>query len=871
MDPPARASAHARPQAQRRADPVKARPAGSRAYEPQGKSTGVADVGVLDPQKILSLQRAAGNRAVTALLEGSRYLAPRRSPARGEGDGYLQRKVGWSDASKEGKGWNVGQQEVGQIHRIPLEGLKQGLQQESARRWVKATGKVKGHFVDESTLLPGLSSESAKGKAIVLVPAGLDPTQPIEILIQLHGYTESAGRPFAGWRELNPKTKGNKKLQTLRHGLDEKDVAPVRDVALDQAEQQLEESGYKQTVIVLPQGGLHSQFGKKGDTNFDSGAYSNEIVKRLFDEKVWKNATKVPEIGRVSMAGHSGAGATLANMARESVRQAAKPGAQGAGSSLTGDLVLFDAINPGELSAFKDWALMRLNTDLAALKIRGGADKLTYLKTAPKLRGYYSTKPDVGYVDPYTKLDGAIGNWFSDNAAILGSMAAPLRSNFTVVPVAVAHEELMRGVAASEDRKKGSGDILDALRALHGDLKPAAAKPTGTVDSSKPASSTKPASKVKPAHAPKAATPASAAESRAKYIATAILLAKTGGEGAGETEEQRKAAKEAAEASVKRDIEKGTKKDIDAWFQGLEPDATFLGLRIHRSSPDEPPGVHHELAVKLTAAEASLVNTKAGEKPLEAAARLGVKDISGMRVPKTPTGKTSGASMHCFGLAVDIDHDNNPFVGNKDKPEKAGRGGGPSLQIIQHATLLLAGAPRDVRREPPELKGKPKTDSEADRAARAARAGEQWKLLHADSELVRQYLSMSPEELDRALKEHLPALKAWKDALTAQPPAAASSKKKKKKRASPPAWVEHVTEPDWWHDAQKRDRKQSMKGDFGRGKTSDPTKFGFMTLHEEVVKALVGAGLSWGGTYNGDKDIMHFDLRTGSIGGRPVV
>jgi D-serine deaminase-like pyridoxal phosphate-dependent protein len=25
------------------------------------------------------------------------------------------------------------------------------------------------------------------------------------------------------------------------------------------------------------------------------------------------------------------------------------------------------------------------------------------------------------------------------------------------------------------------------------------------------------------------------------------------------------------------------------------------------------------------------------------------------------------------------------------------------------------------------------------------------------------------------------------------------------------------------------------------------------------------------GAYNGDKDIMHFDLRTGSIGGRPVV
>jgi hypothetical protein len=747
---------------------------------------------------ILELQRTVGNRAVTGLLESPRVSAPL----------HVQRDLGWKDASKAGKGWNVGQQEVGQIHRIPLQDLKQGLQQESAkRRWIPKKGKVKGHWEEESTMLPGLSSESAKGKAIAVVPAALAPTQPIEVLIMLHGYTETTDRPFAGWRELNPKAGGNATVKALRQGLDKDDVAPVRDVALDQAEQQLDETGYTQTMIVLPQGGLHSQFGLSGDTNFDSDAYSKEIVRRLFDEGVWKGAATAPQIGRVSMAGHSGAGATLANMARESVnRQAGKE--PGASSPLSGDLVLFDAINSkGELDAFKAWALMRLDQDLAELQRRKtDALKLEYLKTAPKLRGYYSVKIDYGYGKRYRSLDDVIGDWFSVHRAALGPMAAPLRANFTVVPIPVVHEELMRGVGAGEKRE-GSGDILDALRALHGDKR--ALDPN---------------------------------------VAKAVSMAKTGGTVSGR-------------AAVAKIVKKATGTDVKTWFADLAPEATFLGRPIRPSSPGEPPGVHRELAVRLTAGENSLI--KAGEKPGDAGARLGVRDIAGVRVPKAATGKKSGASMHCFGLAVDIDHDDNPFVGNDDTPAKAGPGGGPSLQIIQHATLLLAGSPHDAMREPPPLKGNAKTDLQADRATRAARAVEQWRLLHTDSELVQKYLSLTTEQLDAALVQRLPTLKAWKEAQTAPPPVA-KGKKKTKKVDSPPAWAEHVTESDWWHTTLKADKKQSRTGDFGYG--ANPAKSGFMTLHEEVVQALVAAGLSWGGTYNAEKDIMHFDFRSGSIG-----
>lgn len=125
--------------------------------------------------------------------------------------------------------------------------------------------------------------------------------------------------------------------------------------------------------MVLPQGGLHSQSGKTGDTDFDSNAYVNDIISRLEKKEILKTKASAHDIvGRVTMAGDSGAGATLARMARESVRRdqeakaatSATPGRHNprkehepfASSALTGDLVIFDAINEGQLGAFTDWA-----------------------------------------------------------------------------------------------------------------------------------------------------------------------------------------------------------------------------------------------------------------------------------------------------------------------------------------------------------------------------------------------------------------------------------------------------------------------------------------------------------------------------------
>ena len=397
---------------------------------------------------ILGLHRAAGNRAVA---------------------GMLQRKVGWSHASQQGRKWNDAEQSWGKIRRIPLEGLAEGLDSKLRR--------------PSGRMIPGLSSESATGRAIVLVPEALNADASIEVIVFLHGFTEDRGRPYAGWRELvdpKPPTAGlgkvlEERLPRLRQGVDATDTAPVRDVALDQVEQQLEESQQTQLVIMLPQGGLTSEFSPEGTKDFDANRFVKEVVTRLQTEKCWRDGTgkpaaSEPGVSRITMAGHSGAGAALSQMTNEAVkaRRGIKP-PKGApaplSSALTGDLVIYDAINGSQLDQFIEWTRMLLDDEFAKLTDPGVTDegKLFHLNRAQKLRGYTTD----AYIDAYIALDKAINKWFAKHAAKLGPWAACLRANFSLDYVDVSHEELMRGSLAGQPRAAGTGTILDAIRSLH--------------------------------------------------------------------------------------------------------------------------------------------------------------------------------------------------------------------------------------------------------------------------------------------------------------------------------------------------------------------------------------------------------------------
>jgi hypothetical protein len=363
----------------------------------------------------------------------------------------LQRKVGWSDAVTDGYAWNKAERQVGNIRRIPLEDLPVGSPKDAP--------------------IKSLTPESSARRAIVLLPKALDAGQDVEYVVFLHGHTEDSGsRPFAGWRAYKPPPppRGRKPpppkdpkdetwVEKLRHGIDATDVAPVRDVALDEAEQQLEDSGLTQTVMILPQGGLTSEFGDTGDKSFDAGNYVDKIADRLLTEKCWLDAkgnaaTAKPKRARITMAGHSGAGATFRNMIK---------GAAGS-SAIPGDLVIFDAINgDDQYKKIKGWMLDRLNADLAVLTgSKTDDEKLKYLQTAPKLRGFWT---DL-YKDPYTKLEGEIRGWFKAHASELGPFARCLRQNFMLTYVGGQHERLMHGVGTGKTRQHG---ILEALKDLH--------------------------------------------------------------------------------------------------------------------------------------------------------------------------------------------------------------------------------------------------------------------------------------------------------------------------------------------------------------------------------------------------------------------
>ena len=66
----------------------------------------------------------------------------------------------------------------------------------------------------------------------------------------------------------------------------------------------------------------------------------------------------------------------------------------------------------------------------------------------------------------------------------------------------------------------------------------------------------------------------------------------------------------------------------------------------------------------------------------------------------------------------------------------------------------------------------------------------------------------------------------------------------------------------WWRNWITTDRSMLPRH-------PSPEKRADMDLPRELVVALVGAGLMWGGQYRTAKDIMHFDLREGPIKHRP--
>jgi hypothetical protein len=309
---------------------------------------------------------------------------------------------GWSGAVSGG--FNEAERSVSGVRRIPLDGLKQVNQ--------------------DPAPYPAATTESAAGRAILIVPANLDTSQPIDVLLHLHGHN-------IGYR------------QRIASNLP--DAGSVRDVLVDQIEDQLGRSG-RAMIAVLPQGTLTSGFAP-GSAPFDCDAFLAEALAAAVSAGVWSAA---PSIARVVLSGHSGGGNTIGPLSGQS-GQPHLP-------SKIAAMFLFEAINgTNELAGITSYVTQQLNADLQVL---GASSSSDYLKTSFRFRGIYNTQDDF-YATNYATLNQTIANWFAKNATALGGKGSDvynaLAANYVIVnpnPF-VAHDGLL-----------GSGNLLLALGML---------------------------------------------------------------------------------------------------------------------------------------------------------------------------------------------------------------------------------------------------------------------------------------------------------------------------------------------------------------------------------------------------------------------
>ena len=286
---------------------------------------------------LLALQRAAGNRAVTALLARE----DKKTPA--------------SDQPPRAGGWNEKPQGVGGSHRFPVTGLAGGNRKTDAQ---------------------DATRESAVGSAVVVVPDAADLSKPFEVLLLFHGVG-------IGYRERT------KPAPVMPVG----DAGTVRDVEADLIPQQLAHSD-RNIVGVLAQG-LMGGGGRFGIT--DPNAYVLDVLKKaapaIQKELPTAKCPADPAPARTILAGHSGGGpeataqadaATPATAPKDKAQWINRP-----------RLMIFDGIHgPDELGKVVALAKRWVKEDIGIVTSEG---KAALAERGLKLRSTFSTGGWKGY------------------------------------------------------------------------------------------------------------------------------------------------------------------------------------------------------------------------------------------------------------------------------------------------------------------------------------------------------------------------------------------------------------------------------------------------------------------------------------------
>jgi hypothetical protein len=279
---------------------------------------------------------------------------------------------------------------------------------------------------------------------------------------------------------------------------------------------------------------------------------------------------------------------------------------------------------------------------------------------------------------------------------------------------------------------------------------------------------------------------------------------------------------QAAQGPLKRkdveDVLKAAGYTVQQWFGGIRQ-GRFLGIPLR---------VHSALADRLDKAQAALVadpKVNPGHLAPDALGKaLGMyPSSSDLRAPAAAVGG-SKLSLHTFGLAVDLNYTGDPFLGNTSKQMRAGPKSKPvtvrpGLEVVRRATSLVNERPIDLTAKGPKS------------------APDAYVYLKEASDAFKVYFSY----LDPARRSELEAKVAKHTAVSGEP-----------------------GDVDSWLSQIKQDKADLTEpgADFD-ARVHKPLSEGFLDLNEQVVKALAAAGLTWGGTYPGARDIMHFDLREG--------
>jgi len=350
---------------------------------------------------LMHMQRAAGNAAVASLVG----QLVQRDPD----------TTGWTgkDVDTRGPGWNAKAREVGatKIERIPVEGIKLGNQDDG-----------------ESSK----TTESAKGRAIVLLPVGLKPNLPVDVMLHLHGFGYRAEDPYAGWRQ-------DKGSQT------------VRDVDQDRIEEQMKaaadrDADVAQTIVILAQGVGGSKFG-----NMPYNKYAEEVLGAAA-KKGFPQLPGVPAKFKLTLSAHSGGGDRIVNSidvdpGKHTIKE----------PDNLAEIVLMDALHGNAAETVGAWAEEHMRRVREATSAADQADELA---KCPTLRAFHSD--EHGYPAAYAALAKLLKKSHDKNPA---GLKAVLLAKFPY-PVHLEgskHETVVRGLGDDP----AAGPLADALGAIH--------------------------------------------------------------------------------------------------------------------------------------------------------------------------------------------------------------------------------------------------------------------------------------------------------------------------------------------------------------------------------------------------------------------